>query len=463
MSEANFQFSSNAKKNTLIALGVGVFMLALGILGLQNGWWGGRDGGHGHHDEVAAEPHGHSHEAGEAEEEIAKGEATLTAASEDHGHAAHDDHGHGSHEYHWSKRIKANFWLNVILFTGVSIIGVFFLAVNYVGWAGWSAILQRIFVGFGYTLIPAAVLLIGGFLVLKGDLFHWTHPEAVAQDHLLQGKAGFLNEGFFLVSSIAFFGFWFLFWFFMKNHVDKEDKEPGDRHYKSIIKWGAGFIVFFALSSSIAAWEWVMSIDAHWFSTMFGWYVFASWFVTGLAVITLFAIYLKKAGLLPQVNENHIHNLGLFMFAFSIFWSYIWFSQFLLIWYANIPEESIYYVERLFMNDGVYIAPWVLTLLINFLFPFLFLMTRKSKRQMTLVKVAAYGLIIGHWMDFYLMIFPGTIQKYGGFDAGTMLVELGMTTIFASILVYVVLFGMSRRPIVAKNHPLLEESLHHQY
>lgn len=198
-----------------------------------------------------------------------------------------------------------------------------------------------------------------------------------------------------------------------------------------------------------------MSIDTHWFSTMFGWYVFASWFVAGLAAITLVIIFLKELGYLKMVNENHLHDMGKYVFAFSIFWTYIWFSQFLLIYYANIPEESVYFLERL--KSDIYSKYIFINLILNFVFPFFVLMTRDSKRKIRILKVVCWVVIIGHWFDFYLMIAPGTMKQNGEFG----FINIGLTLIYAAVFIFLMLKNLAKAPLVAKNHPMLQESIHH--
>jgi hypothetical protein len=190
---------------------------------------------------------------------------------------------------------------------------------------------------------------------------------------------------------------------------------------------------------------------------MFGWYVFASWFISGLAATTLTVIILKQAGYLQMVNSNHLHDLGKFVFAFSIFWTYIWFSQFMLIWYANIPEESIYFVERLSGYHGHY--TWILffNLFVNFAFPFLVLMTRDAKRQMIMLKIVCVVVLIGHWFDFYLMIMPGTMRG----DSGFGFIELGTALTFLGMFLVAFSRGLTSASLVPVNHPFLEESIHH--
>ncbi|MEQ9049796.1 MAG: quinol:cytochrome C oxidoreductase, partial [Marinoscillum sp.] len=260
---------------------------------------------------------------------------------------------------------------------------------------------------------------------------------------------------FFLARMVIFFGVWYVLFAKLKNLAYQEDLEGGTEKWYQMRKLSAIFIIFFAVSSSMAAWDWVLSIDTHWFSTMFGWYNFASWWVSGLALTAFIVVLLKDKGYLSIVNANHIHDLGKFIFAFSIFWTYIWFSQFLLIYYANIPEETIYYVER--WKNGQYAPLFYLNLIVNFFFPFLVLMTRNAKRHARFIKVVAPVIIIGHWLDFYLMITPGTLKGNGGFG----FLELGLMFVYSGAFIYVVLNQMAKAPLYAKNHPMLEESLHH--
>ena len=186
-----------------------------------------------------------------------------------------------------------------------------------------------------------------------------------------------------------------------------------------------------------------------------GWYVFASWWVTGLAMITLIVGALKEAGYLKVVNANHIHDLGKFVFAFSIFWTYIWFSQFMLIFYANIPEETVYFVQR--QNVSPYSWIFFANLILNFALPFLLLMMRDSKRQIGMLKVVCPIIIVGHWLDYYLMVTPGVMKNHGGLG----LLEIGMGLIFLALFLLVTLSSLSKIPLVGKNHPMLKESLGH--
>lgn len=234
----------------------------------------------------------------------------------------------------------------------------------------------------------------------------------------------------------------------------REDMEGGTAWYMRTKFWSAIFLVIWAVSSSTMAWDWVMSLDPHWYSTLFGWYNFISLWVASICTILLILIYLKRQGYLPEVNANHLHNLGLYAFGFSVFWTYLWFSQFMLIWYGNIPEETRWFLDRARTDfRGLFYA----NLMINFFFPFLVLMRRDAKRDMNVLTIVGVVLILSHWLDFFCMIMPATMGEAWSFG----ILEIGMFLLFAGIFLLFVFRELSKAPLVATNHPLLRESLEH--
>ncbi|PTX19299.1 quinol:cytochrome c oxidoreductase quinone-binding subunit 2 [Pontibacter mucosus] len=374
--------------------------------------------------------------------------------------------GHGEAAGHepasWSKRLFVNLWLNNVYFTGIALIGTFFVAVQYVAYAGWSVLIKRVALALNYFLPIGGAVMLVVFLFGGHDIFHWTHDYLYdinddRYDPIIAGKSGYLNTAFFLIRMVLYFGLWIWFSLWLRKEALNEDLNGGTNSYHKSIRISAIFLVIFGITSSTSAWDWVLSIDTHWFSTMFGWYVFASWWVSGLAAITLTVIILKQNGYLKMVNANHLHDLGKFVFAFSIFWTYIWFSQFLLYWYANMPEEVIYFTERLSGNNGQYTWIFYANLVVNFVFPFLVLMTRDAKRQMIMLKIVTIAILIGHWFDFYLMMMPGTLRT----DAGIGFIEIGTALVFLGVFLLAFTKGLTKASLVPVNHPFLEESVHH--
>lgn len=435
--DEKYIFTAKAKRNLAIVLAVGVIFLVLGIFLNM--------GGGGHEEE---------HAATQVSEQL------LASTNDVQEHAATAEVEH--HETaHWLKRLYTDLWINNMFFVGLGVIGLFFFALQYAASAHWSTGMLRVALAMASWLPYAFVLIIGVFFIAKWDLFHWTHDylydvNGSQYDALLDGKRAYLNTPFYVGRMIVFMAGWYLFFLYMKKNALAEDiEEPGTVRWKKIRSSAAWFLIFFAVSSSMSAWDWIMSIDPHWFSTMFGWYVFSSWWVSGLALISLIIIVLKEQGYLSVVNSNHLHDLGKFVFGFSIFWTYLWFSQYLLIYYANIPEETVYFIQRL--TSYQYKPVFYINIFINFVFPFLFLMSRDSKRHMSTLKIAAVIVLLGHWVDFYLMITPGVMKQAGGFG----FMEIGSAMIYLALFMYVVLSSLAKYPLVAKNHPTLQESLHH--
>lgn len=451
MTEERFSFTSGARKTLMIIGIVGVALMILGVVLTMIS-------GHGHgeeHQTALTEAHSNLLASAATPQEHV---ATEHVAAEEGGH-------HGSAT--WLKRIFTNLWVNNVYFTGLALIGLFFVAIQYAAQAGWSVGMNRVPLAMAHWLPIAGILMFVSWWIVKADVFHWTHSDlyqGADADEVLIGKsalwfwplaAGSAVPLFYLIRMIVFFALWYMFFIWIKREMLEEDIDANVKHWYKARRYSAIFLVIFAVSSSISAWDWVMSIDPHWFSTMYGWYVFASWWVNGLAVITLIVVILKQNGYLKVVNANHLHDIGKFIFGFSIFWTYIWFSQFLLIYYANIPEETVYFIERL--DSSNYRWVFFVNLILNFFLPFLLLMTRDAKRHLSLLKLVCPIVIAGHWFDFYLMVTPGVMKQEGGFG----FLEIGMAMVFGVAFLFVTLTNLAKAPLFAKNHPMLKESLHH--
>ena len=356
------------------------------------------------------------------------------------------------------ERIWSNLLLNTVYFNAIALCGVLFIALHTIADSGWQVSIQRIPEAMSMYLPVGAlfmIVILVGLIFGFHHLYHWARPEN--PDALMEMKKIYLNIPFFTLRTLIYFSGWITFALLLRKISLKQDHNPDTGLLKRSRTVAALFIVFFAITSSTSAWDWLMSIDAHWFSTLYGWDIFSGLFVSGTAVIIIVTLLLRKAGFMPHVNDEHLHDLGKYLFGFSIFWAYLWFAQYMLIWYGNIPEETTYFVTRL---DG-YRELFFINLAINFALPFLVLMSRNSKRIPWIMGMVSVVVFAGHWIDFYLLIMPGTM----GESAGIGWIEIGMTAGFSGLFLLVVFIALSGASLVPEKHPYYEESLdyHTQY
>lgn len=370
-------------------------------------------------------------------------------------------------------KTSARFWAallqNSVYFLLVVNAAMFFLCVTTMAMGGWQVSFRRVTeaISSAVPLMGLATLLILFAIVFGGrtEIYHWLDKEHVAHDHILAGKAGFLNPTMYAIFSLFAVGGWWLLGKKMRSLSLEHDK--GDTDHEKNKKfiwnntvWASLYTVVFTLTvASTIPWLWIMSIDAHWYSTMYSWYTFASTFVAGIALVALYVIFLKNRGQLEYVTEEHLHDIGKFMFAFSVFWTYLWFSQYMLIWYSNQPEETKYFVERLGTAEkaGPYKGIFFFNLIINFLAPLLILMRRGSKRNWTLITFMAILIIFGHWIDFYQMVMPGVMKEKGKLG----LFEFGVPCLFIGMIMWSTGRYLAKHSLTPKNHPFLKESMIH--
>lgn len=375
-------------------------------------------------------------------------------------------------------RFWSNFLHNSVFFTGISLMATFFIAVCITAWAGWYTVFKRVWEAFSQFMIVGFVLMliIGiGIYLNWHHLYHWaaegiTDPSNEEMfDELLAGKSAFLNTTWYVIIGGIIVLAWIFFAYKLRSLSLEEDAQGGDasfRHHRSMRWWAAAFLPVAGFSSAAMVWLWIMSVDSHWYSTLFGWYTGASWFVAMIALTILILIYLKGQGYFTNVSADHFHDLGKFLFAFSIFWTYLWFSQYMLIWYGNIGEETVYFKERIDSYPVLFYG----NLVINFIMPFFVLMRNDNKRKYGTLAFAAIIVFIGHWWDFFLMIKPGVLHTathghaHDGFTAGFTLpglIEFGTMLGFLSLFLFVFFTVLSKNTLVAKNDPFMAESLHH--
>ena len=365
---------------------------------------------------------------------------------------------------------QAIFWgtlmYNSVFFLLICNASMFFICVTSLAHGGWQVAFRRVPEAISSVvpvlgLITVFILFFIVFGLNHGDhnaIYHWVHPNT---DSMLVKKKGFLNPVFFVIWTLLSIGLWSYLGMRMRKLSHESDEAPMSLERGKSWIWrntviASLFTVWFGLTvGSTTPWLWLMSIDAHWYSTMYSWYTFASSFVTGISLIALFVIYLKNRGYLEYTTDEHLHDLGKFMFAFSIFWTYLWFSQYMLIWYSNQPEETEYFQPR--TNNGAWKGIFYMDLVINFVCPLLILMKRSAKRNYTMMAFMAVLIIFGHWIDFNQMVMASISR-----DTVTLSwLDFGIMALFVGIIILFVGRSLAKYPLVPKNHPFLKESIIH--
>lgn len=390
-------------------------------------------------------------------------------------------------------RFWTNYLHNTVFFTGIAFMSFFIIAAGILAYAGWYVAFKRIWEAFAQFMIVGLVMMA---VVVAGTVFHWHHlyhwadasifdEGSAGYDAILVGKSAFLNIGWYAVVTFLFLGSWVFIANKLRQLSLREDREGSGANFslhRKMRMWAAAGLPVAGFTSGAVIWLWIMSLDAHWYSTLYAWYVTASWFVSAIALTILMIIYLKSQGLMEFVKADHLHDLGKFLFAFSIFWTYLWFSQFMLIWYGNVGEETVYFYER--MQD--YPIIFYGNLMINFLLPFFILMRNDTKRKYGTLIFCSVVVFFGHWLDFFQMIKPGALHTAleaagahgheGGEHAGDAghhvaqfvsgftipgLLELGIFVGFIGGFLYFAFAQIAKAPLLAENDPYIEETLHH--
>lgn len=345
------------------------------------------------------------------------------------------------------------FWINWIiwfLFLLTAGLGcMFIVALEHVVGAKWSTPLRRIperLSGLTIMMIPAALL---GLFALP-VLYPWTKPETL-ENPLVAGKAGWLNIPFFSLRVIVCLALWALaYWIFVGGSI-RQDRHGDPGYTVRVRRFAPLFMAIFGITLTVVAFDWISSLDPIWYSDIFGVYLFAGTFLTGLAVTTLAVLYLRKRGRLAGIKPDHLYNLGGFLFAFIVFWSYIGFAQYLLMWYANIPEEVLWYKERLSGGWGVVLLAMAL---FHFLVPFFILMARNAKSDPRFLSAAAVLVLFSHVLDLYWMIYPALEEEsFFGWQ------ELSFAVLFISAALLWIRRSMKRGADMPVGDPMIREGL----
>ncbi|MFN7960968.1 MAG: hypothetical protein U0002_06820 [Thermoanaerobaculia bacterium] len=351
------------------------------------------------------------------------------------------------------QRLWSGLLLNGFLLASLGLGSLLFVALQYLTRAGWWVALRRVPEALS-SLLPVAALLLLAVFLGGLSLYGWSSSEAL-RDPLVAAKSGYLNRPFFLLRALVVLALWCGFAVVMKRFSRAQDRSgDGLAEHRRLAVLSAVFVPVFALSFSIASFDWLMSLDPRWYSTIFAVYCFAGLFLGTVAAITLAVVLLAEGGPLTSVvNESHLHDLGKLMFAFATFWAYIWVSQYLLIWYTDIPEEAVFYLKR---TRGAWQGLFYLVLLLNWALPFLVLMTRSAKRNPKVLVGVASLVLVGRWLDLFVLIGPPVTgePRFG-------LPEVLLAAAGVSLTAGLFRRALARDPVLAANDPYLGESLAH--
>ena len=345
------------------------------------------------------------------------------------------------------ERVWPNLLLHGCYAITLALSAMFFLATQRLAGARWSAGLRRIPEALLPALLPGSALMLALFAG-RDVLYPWSRPDFPAHELAAAGSATYLHAPFVWTRLVLVLAVWGLFAWFMRRASLAQDRASGAAalQHRRLDRLAAAFVVVFALTFTVAAYDWLLSLDPRWSSTMFAVYVFAGTVVQGLAAITLATVMLRERGLLADANaDGQLHDLGKMLFAFSTFWAYIWTCQYLLIWYGNIPEEVSHYLKRTS-------PPWVwlfaLNVVVNWVLPFTLLLSATAKRRPALLKLVSVALLLGHGLDLYLLIMP-ELWPAPRFGACELLIALGTVT----TLVLLFTGSLRRAPLVPLNEP----------
>lgn len=365
---------------------------------------------------------------------------------------------------HVSNRPWAAFLVPIYYAFGIAGAALFFLSIQFASNSGWSMVVTRVMEGVA-SFIP-----VGGVLILiiilssafgLNHLYHWMDPTLIDPtsehyDIYMASKSKiWLNIPGWVIRSVLYVVLWTAFLIWIKRTTKRLDETNGDRKvYSKLYTRSVLFIVTFALTSATMSWDWIMALEPHWYSTIFMWYGMVSYLVAAVSIMAMISIYLKRKGSLPLFNDNHQHDLAKYMFGFSLLWGYLWFDQFMLQWYANIPEEVQYFQQREAQYPGYY---WML--ITNIFAVLVIMMSSSIKRVPQLVFGMGILIIIGHYWDFYNQIMPGAVGGFHGF--GPM--EIGALLFVTGLFLYVVFTAISKLNLEPKGHPYFHESKIYEY
>ncbi|MGO3181390.1 MAG: quinol:cytochrome C oxidoreductase [Aequorivita sp.] len=414
---------------------------------------------------ILAQQEGHSaagHEDGETSSfvDVARGDEGYSEETMEHAtDLSAEGQGASSHEEHVLHQYQARPWsatfVAAFFFFMIALGVLVFYAIQYASQAGWSPVLYRVMEGITAYVLPGSIIVFLIAIFAGTHFFPWQNEDLVASDKILQEKSGYLNFTFFLIRGVIYLIGWNWYRYYSRKNSLAQDDATDFAPYRKNFKASVFFLIFFLITEATMSWDWFMSMTPHWYSTLFPWYIFSSLFVSAITVIALVVIHLRNRGLVEFISDKHLHDLAKYMFAFSIFWCYLWFGQFMLIWYANIPEEVTYFIIRIQEYQVLFFG----MLILNFVFPILLLMNSDYKRIPWFVVITGVVVLIGHYIDVYLLVMPSTVGHHYGFG----IPEIAAILFFLGLFILVVGNGLSKVSLRPKNDPFIRESENYHF
>jgi hypothetical protein len=351
-------------------------------------------------------------------------------------------------------RTWANYLLNNFYFLSLAIGAAFFLSLQSITQSGWSSGFRRVPEAMMMYIPVAGILLLFLFFGMH-NLYHWSHSDIVSSNKILQHKSIYLNIPFFFIRLLMFFTVWIILSRSIRRHSLREDEIGGLENFNKIELYSKIFIFVLGVTFSMIGVDLIMSIDAGWFSTIFALKNFVAAFLHGSATIFIIVVMLNRRGYFGFLNVSHIHDFARYIFMIAILYGYFWFAQFMLTWFGNIPEETIYYAVRW---QPQWQPIWAIDVFINWAIPFFVLLPVNTSRSKWIVFAVAIILVAGQWIDLFVAIFPGSVgHNHFGF------IEIGTYLGFAGLFALVTGYNLSKANIVPQNHPYIEESYNHHF
>jgi len=351
-----------------------------------------------------------------------------------------------------TERAYFNYLIMYMFILSVALGSLAIVGLEYLGGAIWSTPFRRI-AEFLATPIPLLIILVIPVILGLNTLYHWTHTDIVSSDEILKGKSPYLNINFFIIRTVVFFLLWFLFYYLILRNSKLQDDSKDIKYTKRNNKLSVGLAPVFVITISFTAIDFMMSLEPHWYSTIYGVYYLAGTLVAGLSAFAFSSVsVLENKFLDSRISERHLHSLGVLLFALNVFWAYIAFSQYLLIWYADLPEETFWFINRM-TGNWKYLS--LSLVFIHFLIPFLVLISSRSKTNMKTLKIMGIWLLFAHYLDLYWLVMP----TYGKSGIVFGWVEIGFPIAAVGLIILLFKFKADRNNLMPIGDPKLESGI----